>query len=46
VVSAFRAVMVLNAPFSAISQQVYILLIFTIVVFAIAIPLFQRSVTK
>jgi ABC-2 type transport system permease protein len=46
VVSAFRAVMVLNVPFWAISQQVYILSIFTVVVFIIAVPLFQRSVTK
>jgi ABC-2 type transport system permease protein len=46
VVSAFRSVMLLNVPFSAISQQVYILSIFTLVVFVIAIPLFQRSVTK
>lgn len=46
VVSAFRAVMVLNVPFWAISQQVYILSIFTVIVFVIAVPLFQRSVTK
>jgi ABC-2 type transport system permease protein len=46
VVSAFRSVMILNVPFSAISQQVYILSIFTLVVFIIAVPLFQRSVTK
>ncbi|MDG7046076.1 MAG: ABC transporter permease [Nitrososphaerota archaeon] len=46
VISAFRSVMLLNAPFSAISGDVYILLIFTVVVFAIALPLFQRTVTK
>ncbi len=46
VISAFRSVMLLNAPFSAISGDVYILLIFTLVVFAIALPLFQRTVTK
>lgn len=46
VVSAFRAVMVLNVPFAAISQQVYILSIFTLIVFIVAVPLFKRSVTK
>jgi ABC-2 type transport system permease protein len=46
VVSAFRSVMILNVPFAAISQQVYILAIFTVVVFIIAVPLFQRSVTR
>jgi len=46
VISAFRSIMLLNAPFSAISGDVYILLIFTLIVFAIALPLFQRTVTK
>ena len=46
VVSAFRAEMVLNAPFQAIAPEVYGLAIFTVVVFALAIPLFQRAVTK
>ncbi|MGC8665689.1 MAG: ABC transporter permease, partial [Conexivisphaera sp.] len=46
VVSAFRAEMVLNAPFSAIAPEVYGLAIFTVVVFALAVPMFQRAVTK
>jgi ABC-2 type transport system permease protein len=46
VVSAFRSVMILNAPFSAISFQVYILIVIAIVVYAIAIPLFRRSVMR
>jgi ABC-2 type transport system permease protein len=46
VVSAFRAEMVLNAPFSAIAPQVYGLAIFTVAVFALAVPLFQRAVTR
>jgi ABC-2 type transport system permease protein len=46
VVSAFRAEMVLNAPFSAIAPEVYGLAIFTVVVFALAVPMFQRAVTR
>ena len=46
VVSAFRAVMILDVPFYAISYQVYVLTIFTIVVFILALSLFERSVTK
>jgi hypothetical protein len=38
--------MILNAPFSAISFQVYILIVIAIVVYAIAIPLFRRSVMR
>ena len=46
IVSAFRAVMVLNAPLSAISRQVIILSVITVLVFMIAVPLFQRSVSR
>jgi ABC-type polysaccharide/polyol phosphate export permease len=46
VVSAFRAVMILNAPFQAIYTQVIVLIISTIVVYSIAIPLFRRSVMR
>lgn len=46
IVSAFRAVMVLNAPLSAISRQVIILSIITALVFVVAVPMFQRSVTR
>ncbi|MGB9733632.1 MAG: ABC transporter permease [Conexivisphaera sp.] len=46
VVSAFRAEMVLNAPFSVIAPEVYGLAVFTVVVFALAVPLFQRAVTR
>ena len=46
VVSAFRAVMILNVPFYAISRQIYILTIFTVGVFIIALNLFERSVTR
>jgi ABC-2 type transport system permease protein len=46
VVSAFRAVMILDVPFYAISRQIYILSIFTVAVFILALSLFERSVTK
>jgi len=46
IVSAFRAVMVLNAPLSAISRQVVILSLMTVLVFIVAVPMFQRSVTR
>jgi len=45
-VSAFRAVMVLNAPLSAVWTEVLVLIIYSVVTFAIAIPLFQKMVTK
>mgnify|MGYP001773028944 FL=1 len=45
-VTGFRSVMVMNAPFSAVWNDVLVLLIYSIVTFAIAIPLFQRMVTK
>jgi ABC-2 type transport system permease protein len=45
-VSAFRAVMVLNAPLSAVWPEVLVLIFYSIVTFAIAIPLFQKMVTK
>ncbi len=45
-VTGFRAVMVLNAPLSAVWNDVFVLIIYSIVTFAIAIPLFQRMVTK
>jgi ABC-2 type transport system permease protein len=46
VVSAFRAVMILNAPLQANSTQVIILTISTLVVYSIAISLFRRSVMR
>jgi ABC-2 type transport system permease protein len=46
IVSAFRAVMVLNAPLSAISRQLIILSVITVLVFLVAVPMFQRSVTR
>ncbi len=45
-VTGFRSVMVMNAPLSAVWNDVLVLLIYSIVTFAIAIPLFQRMVTK
>lgn len=45
-VSAFRAVMVLNAPLSAVWPEVLVLIFYSIITFAIAIPLFQKMVTK
>ncbi|MBO3763350.1 MAG: ABC transporter permease [Thermoproteota archaeon] len=45
-VSAFKAVMVLNAPISVISWQLTALSIYTVVTFAIAVPLFQKMVTR
>ncbi len=46
VVSAFRAVMILNAPFQSISSQIIILSVFIVIVYSIAIPLFRRSVMR
>ncbi|MGB9895941.1 MAG: ABC transporter permease [Thermoproteota archaeon] len=45
-VSAFRAVMVLNAPISAISWQLTVLSVYVVVTFSIAVPLFQKMVTR
>ena len=45
-VLSFRSVMVLNAPLSAVWPDLLALIIYSIVTFAIAIPLFQRMVTR
>ncbi|MGC8661523.1 MAG: ABC transporter permease [Nitrososphaeria archaeon] len=45
-VSAFRSVMVMNAPLSAVWPEVLVLIVYSLVTFAIAIPLFQKMVTK
>ncbi|MCL4344373.1 MAG: ABC transporter permease [Nitrososphaerota archaeon] len=45
-VSAFRSVMVMNAPLSAVWPDVLVLIVYSLVTFAIAIPLFQKMVTK
>jgi len=46
VVTAFRAVMILNAPLEAISNQIIVMSTFIVVVYSIAIPLFRRSVMR
>jgi len=45
-VTALRKVMVLGAPMTAISGEISILIIIAVVSISIAIPLFERAITK
>lgn len=46
VVTALRKVMVLGAPMTAITGEISILIIIAVVSISIAIPLFERAITK